>query len=173
MLWTATIAPRPGCRTARGIMTAHGRDVESRVVRCQSGQKIDDASGVRRNPVGRIRPARHNAAMEPKKRRGRQPDPSSKSAQVHDLLQAGMSVADIVKKVGCKRGLVYVVKSRMAATAPKRGPGRPRKVAAPTTGSSLAGLDGIIAAVTGAQTQRAKMRAALEKVATIVKGALS
>jgi hypothetical protein len=89
---------------------------------------------------------------------------SSKSDKIRELLRTGMSAADIAKKVGCTTGLVYNVKSTMGKTA-KRGPGRPRKA---TADASLNGIDGILAAVQNSQRERTQMRAALEKIQSVI-----
>ncbi|MEO6597250.1 MAG: hypothetical protein ABIP94_21110 [Planctomycetota bacterium] len=96
------------------------------------------------------------------KKSGRPVDSSSKSGQVRALLSTGMSAADIAKKVGCTVGLVYNVKSTSGG-ATKR-PGRPRKNAAP----GLDGIEGILAAVKNSEQQRTRMRAALERIQTVV-----
>ncbi len=109
--------------------------------------------------------------------RGRKVDPNSKSGQIRALLATGMSAGDIAKKVGCTPALVYNVKTQQNG-AKKRGPGRPAKTAgkptranAPT--STSAGLDGILAAVKGAEQERVKMRAALEKIQAVLASALA
>jgi hypothetical protein len=53
----------------------------------------------------------------------------------------------------------------------KRGPGRPRKNAAPAAFSGT--LDGIVAAVKGSEHARAKYRSALERIHAILADALS
>lgn len=99
---------------------------------------------------------------------GRQPDASSKSGQVRELLASGMSAADIAKRVGCTTGLVYVVKSKMGASA-KRGPGRPAK----SSTSNLNSIAGIVDAVKNSERERAQLRVALEKIQSLVAGALA
>ncbi len=111
---------------------------------------------------------------EAKKKRGRQPDASSKSGQIRELLGTDMTVGEIAKRVGCTPALVYNVKARMAGGgAKKRGPGRPPKAqvkaAAP---ASFDGLAGILDAVKGAERERAQFRAALEKIQTVIADAL-
>jgi len=107
-------------------------------------------------------------------RRGRQPDASSKSGQIRELLQTGMSATDIAKKVKCTPALVYNVKARMggsgggSAPAAKRGPGRPPKAATPT----LDGIEGILATVRNADRERAQLRSALEKIQSLIADAL-
>lgn len=110
-------------------------------------------------------------------KRGRKLDASSKSGQIRALLSTGMSANDIAEKVGCKPALVYNVKAKMNGPK-KRGQGRPAKATtmAPTTKSvtsATAGLDGILAAVKGAEQQRVKMRAALEKIQAVLADALA
>ena len=92
---------------------------------------------------------------------------TSKSDTIRELLGTGMTAAEIAKKVGCTTGLVYNVKSTMGRSA-KRGPGRPAKVA-----SSVNGIEGILAAVQGAERERAQLRAALERVQSVIADALA
>jgi hypothetical protein len=107
-------------------------------------------------------------------KRGRKFDPSSKSGKVRALLATGMGPMDIAKKVGCTPGLVYVIKSkRKAGGSPRRGPGRPRKVASSPSGSGLDGIAGILDVVKNAERQRTQMRAALEKIQTVIADALA
>jgi hypothetical protein len=103
---------------------------------------------------------------------GRKADASSKSGQIRALLGSGMSAAEIAKKVGASVNLVYNVKSTMgkAGKRSSRGPGRPRKAAAP---ASLNGLDGILAAVKNSERDRTQMRAALERIQAVVADALA
>jgi transposase-like protein len=104
---------------------------------------------------------------------GRQPDPSSKSGQIRELLASGMSVADIAKKVGCSANLVYNVKARQGG-GKKRGPGRPPKAkAAATTAPALDTIEGIVAAVKSSEQQRARLRGALERIQALVADALA
>lgn len=111
-------------------------------------------------------------------KRGRKPDASSKSGQIRALLATGMSIADITKKVGCTPALVYNVKAKQGG-AKKRGPGRPPKAKAQTksksnvSASAASGLDGILAAVKGAEAERVKMLAALEKIQAVIADALA
>jgi transposase-like protein len=93
---------------------------------------------------------------------------ASKSEQVRELLRTGLSAADIAKKVGCTRGLVYTVKST-SGKATKRGPGRPRKAGAR---ANVGGLEGILAAVKDSDRERAQMRMALERIQAVVADAL-
>jgi len=106
-------------------------------------------------------------------RRGHQDDPSSKSGKVRALLATDMSPMDIAKKVGCTPGLVYVIKSKMGKTggAAKRGPGRPPKAASSSV-SGIDGIAGILDVVKNAERQRSLMRAALEKIQTVIADAL-
>ena len=105
--------------------------------------------------------------------RGRKIDSSSKSGQVRELLKTGMTATDIAKKVGCTVGLVYNIKStsgKSKSRTPRRGPGRPRKA---TAGTTLAGLDGILAAVKNAERERTQMRAALERIQAVIADAFA
>jgi hypothetical protein len=105
------------------------------------------------------------------KQRGRQPDASSKSGQIRELLKTGMAPMDIAKKVGCTPALVYNVKARIAGGPKKRGPGRPPK--AKSGGATrVDGLDGLLAAVRGVEKERNAMRAVLEKLRDILASAL-
>jgi Helix-turn-helix domain of resolvase len=109
---------------------------------------------------------------ETKKKRGRQPDASSKSGQIRTLLGTGMSVGEIAKKVGCTPALVYNVKARMSGGVRKRGPGRPPKAKAAAGGGSFAGLAGLLDAVKGTERERAQLRVALEKIQAVIAEAL-
>jgi hypothetical protein len=93
--------------------------------------------------------------------RGRQPDATSKSGQVRELLNSGLSPMEIAKKVGCTPGLVYVIKSKIAGGA--KTPGRQRKNPLPTT-SSPSGLDAFISVMRNSEAQRDRYRGALQKV---------
>lgn len=111
-------------------------------------------------------------------KRGRKPDASSKSGQIRALLASGMSTAEIAKKVGCTPALVYNVKAK-AGGAKKRGPGRPAKAKgakgtrkAAASISTATGIEGILVAVKGAEQERAKMLAALEKIQVVLADAL-
>ena len=108
-----------------------------------------------------------------KGKRGRQPDPSSKSGQIRELLGSGMSAGDIAKKLGCTPALVYNVKARMSGGGggKKRGPGRPPKAKAAASGG-LDGLGGILDAVRNSERERAALRSALEKIQALVSSAL-
>ncbi len=108
-------------------------------------------------------------------KRGRQPDASSKSGQIRTLLATGMSAADIAKKVGCTPALVYNVKAKQGG-AKKREPGRPAKTQSTktkATTSASAGLDGILAAVRGAEQERIQLRSALEQIQSVIASALA
>ena len=76
-----------------------------------------------------------------------------------------MTAAEIAKKVGCKTGLVYVVKS----TSARRGPGRPRNNAAP----SMDGIEGILAHVKNSERERSQMRGALERIQAVIADVLA
>src|SRR5262245_12698223 len=100
--------------------------------------------------------------------RGRQPDASSKSGRIRELLSSGMSAGDIAKKVGCTPALVYNVKARMSG-GPRRGPGRPPKARA-LVGSN--GSADLFAAIKNAEQRRSRMLAALERISTVLADAL-
>jgi transposase-like protein len=131
--------------------------------------------------------ATHNTHMATKKKSaakaapsgpGRQPDPNSMSGKARELLQSGMSVADIAKKLGCKPGLVYNVKARMGGASKKPAKAKAPKAAAGKAAKSVAaapasGIEAIIAAVKGAEAERARLRSALEKMAAVIAQALS
>jgi transposase len=101
------------------------------------------------------------------KSRGRKPDANSTSGKIRELLKTDMAVADIAKKLGCSTALVYNVKARAAGGGKKRGPGRPPK-AKTSAPASMDGLAGILSAVKTADVERAQLRAALEKIQSIV-----
>jgi hypothetical protein len=103
-------------------------------------------------------------------RRSRQPDANSRSGKIRELLGTGMSAGDIAKKLGCTPALVYNVKARVADGGAKRGPGRPRKGSG---GSSLDGLAGLLDAVKGADRERSQLRAALERIQSVIADALA
>jgi transposase-like protein len=109
---------------------------------------------------------------EPTKRRGRQPDANSKSGKIRELLKTGMAASDIAKKLGCTPALVYNVKARAGGGGNRRGPGRPRKA---TSGASpsLNGIAGILDMVKNAESERARLRTALEKIQTVLASALA
>lgn len=111
--------------------------------------------------------------MATKKRRGRRADPTSKSGKIRELLSTGMSAAEIAKKVGCTVALVYNIKSKAGGSGnqvTKSKPGRK-----PAAASSIAGgdLEAILTAVKNAERERVQMRAALEKIAAIIKDAMA
>jgi hypothetical protein len=115
--------------------------------------------------------AKRDAAPKGAAGSGRQPDANSKSGKIRELLSTGMSATDIAKKVGCTPALVYNVKARMGGGGPaKRGPGRPRTTSG---GASLDGLAGILDAVKNSERERTQMRAALEKIGSILSGVLA
>lgn len=106
---------------------------------------------------------------ETKRKRGRQPDASSKSGQIRELLKTDISVAEIAKKLGCTPALVYNVKARLAKGG-KRGPGRPAKVA---RSAGLDGIAGILDAVKNTERERTALRSALERIQAMVADALA
>jgi hypothetical protein len=101
------------------------------------------------------------------RKRGRQPDASSKSGKIRELLKTKLGVTEIAKKVGCTPALVYNVKARMA-NGPKRGPSRAVK----STGSRD-GLAGILEAVKSSERERAQLRTALERLQAVIEDALA
>jgi hypothetical protein len=118
----------------------------------------------------------HNSLMTEPKKRGRQPDANSTSGKIRELLKTDMSVGDIAKKLGCTPALVYNVKARAAGGGKKkRGPGRPAKAKATASsgGANLDGIAGILDAVKAAERERTQMRAALEKIGTILSDVLA
>jgi hypothetical protein len=60
--------------------------------------------------------------------------------------------------------------AKKAGGVVRRGPGRPRRVAA--LGIDTSSLDGIITAVKGTEQAKARYRAALERIQSILSGAL-
>lgn len=88
------------------------------------------------------------------------------------MLTTGKSASDIAKEVGCSTNLVYVVKSNRKAGATKptqrRGPGRQPKAAV-----GAGGLDGILAAVKNSERDREAMRAALQRIQSVIAAALA
>lgn len=93
----------------------------------------------------------------------------SKSGRIRELLKSGMTAADIAKRVGCTVGLVYNVKSSMGKTgAPKRGPGRPRKVVSASAGAVASGLEGVIEALKSGERQRAELTRALDRIRAVL-----
>lgn len=123
-----------------------------------------------------------NTKSAPKKR-GRQPDASSKSGKIRELLAKGMKPSDIAKEVGATPALVYNVKARLSGGAgsgggKKRGPGRPPKAkgnAPAKTKSAVSmpsfegsSLESIVAAIKTSEQQRAKMRGALERIHSVI-----
>lgn len=133
-------------------------------------------------------PLMANTKSAPKKR-GRQPDASSMSGKIRELLAKGMMPADIAKELGAKPALVYNVKARMSGGPKKRGPGRPPKAkgAAPTKGTAKAkakasnsmpafdggSLESIVAAIKSSEQQRAKLRGALERIHAVIADVLA
>ena len=125
--------------------------------------------------AAKAKAAKATAGAAPAKRgRGRPTNASSKSGQVRALLGSGMSPNDIAAKVGCTVGLVYNIKSTSGMTGTrasgKRGPGRPRKVAAP---AGVDGIASIVAMVQSGERERGKMRAALERIQAVLADVLA
>ncbi len=95
-------------------------------------------------------------------------NPNSKSDQIRALLKTGVAPVDIAKKVGCSLPLVYQVrgrgkKSKGNATRSAR---RPRT--APSTGPA-----NVLAAVQQVESERERLRDALERVQALVATALA
>ncbi len=99
---------------------------------------------------------------------GRPVDSSSKSGRIRALLGSGASTAEIARKVGCTVQLVYNVKAASGMSA-KRGRGRPRQ----STSARLDGIAGILAAVQSSDRERGRLRAALERIQTVLANVLS
>src|SRR5436190_20224555 len=99
---------------------------------------------------------------------GHQPGGSSKSSQVRALLATGMSVQDIVTRVGCTPGLVSVVKWNMK----KAGKPVRAQAAAPAT-RNHDGLAGIVEMVKNTERERMRLRGALEKIQAVLADALA
>jgi DNA-binding CsgD family transcriptional regulator len=129
---------------------------------------------VRRTCVWHLDPMSNNSNATPR-RRGRQPDASSKSGQIREMLKTGMTAGEIAKKLDCTPALVYNVKARMAGGGgKKRGRGRPPKAASSGgKSSSLDGIDGILDAVRNSERERAQLRTALQKIQSLVADALA
>lgn len=82
-----------------------------------------------------------------------------------------MSAAEIAKKVGCTTGLVYNVKARMGGTkrtAARRGGRRSRASSAEANG-----LASVFAAMQGAEREHAQLRAALQKIQSVIADVLA
>jgi hypothetical protein len=107
------------------------------------------------------------------KTRGRKPDANSTSGKIRTLLASGMEPGEIAKKLGCTPSLIYNVKARMAGggNKAKRGPGRPPKSSAPA--AAVDGLAGIVDMVRKSEAERARLHAALTKMAAILREALA
>ncbi|MCA8968393.1 MAG: helix-turn-helix domain-containing protein [Planctomycetes bacterium] len=96
----------------------------------------------------------------------------TKSDQIRELLSTGMSDADIAKKVGCSRNLVYIVKSKAGKTGGKRrGPGRPKgstSKASRNVNVSAGSLDDLLSGVRSIQAERDQLRKALENIRDVL-----
>lgn len=82
----------------------------------------------------------------------------------------------IVKAAPRGQGKVAKKKqSAKAATADgaRRGPGRPRKNAAPVAASGGSALESIVAAIQSGERERVRYRAALERIQAILAGVLA
>ena len=104
--------------------------------------------------------------------RGRPIDPNSTSGKIRALLASGTPEADIAKKLGCAPQLVYKVRVRLnGGKKSGRGPGRPRKSAAPA--AAMDGLAGIVDMVKKSEAERERLHGALTKMAAILREALA
>ena len=74
---------------------------------------------------------------------------------------------EIAKKVGCTPALVYNVKARMAG-GQKRGPSR-----AASPARVRDGLTSVLEAVKNSERERVQLRAALERLQTVIQDALA
>jgi hypothetical protein len=132
------------------------------------------ALGLVKSGAGKAKAAKVAKASKPKAaaaaKRGRpMGGTDSKSGQIRELLKSGKTAAEIAKAVGCTVGLVYNVKSSMSkgtGQPAKRGPGRPRKVAAAP--SNTAGLDGVIASLKDGERERERLMRALQQIRGIL-----
>lgn len=91
----------------------------------------------------------------------------TQSSQVRDLLAKGLSTAEIVKEVGCKPGLVYVIRSKQGATKKRAATRRPGRAPA------ITGLDGILQAVQNSEREKQLLRTAIEKIRLVCDEAMS
>lgn len=110
---------------------------------------------------------------------------ASKSDQIREMLGKGIADADIAKKVGCSRNLVYIVKSKMSkGTGPRRGPGRPKgstsaststsaSVARASSSMSTGGLDDLLTSIRNIQNERDSLRGALENIREVLNRVLA
>jgi hypothetical protein len=104
--------------------------------------------------------------------RGRPIDPNSTSGKIRALLASGTPEADIAKKLGCAPQLVYKVRVRLnGGKKSGRGPGRPRKSAAPA--AAMDGLAGIVDMVKKSEAERERLHGALTKMAAILREVLA
>jgi hypothetical protein len=110
-----------------------------------------------------------------KSKRGRKPNPSSKSGQIRELLKSGMKPMDIAKQLECAPALVYNVKARETGGIPTKAAPKLAKAASTTMASAggLSGLGDILAAVQSGEKDRIKMRRALEQIQAVIASALS
>jgi len=90
-----------------------------------------------------------------------------------------MALGDIAKKLGYPPTLVYAVKARESGGGRARnkksgrGPGRPPKAKATSAPTQIDGLAGILRAVQGAERERVRMRAALEKIQAVLRDVMA
>lgn len=86
---------------------------------------------------------------------------ASKSAQIRELLSAGMSGSDIAKQVGCSTNLVYVVKRKMKEGGGSGAP-RARKLKANTL--ETGDLGAFLKSVRAMEKERDELRQALRTI---------
>ena len=103
----------------------------------------------------------------PTAKKGRKPDASSKSGKIRELLKSKLGATEIAKKVGCTPALVYNVKARMAVSQ-KRSASRPA-----STAHGRNGLTSVLEAVKNSERERVHLRAALERLQTVIQDALA
>ena len=87
---------------------------------------------------------------------------SSKSDKIRELLQTGMSGADIAKEVGCSVNLVYNVKSKMKQAGGVASKASSRQ--AMPSGASTGDLDDFLRSVRAIEQERDELRAALKTI---------
>jgi transposase-like protein len=151
----------------QGSVGATGATVASSSI--QLPTPIDKTLAVAPSASENQRMPRISAPSAPKSL-GRKPDASSTSGKIRTLLGTGMAPGDIARKLGCSPALVYNVRARQAGGGRGRSAGGRRT--ATRTPAKADGLDGILAAVKNSEAERLQLRAALEKVAAVLRDAL-
>lgn len=116
---------------------------------------------------------RVRAATSRGRGRGRQPDATSKSGKIRELLKTGISATEIAKKLKCTPALVYNVKARLGGMAggKRRTPGRPPRTT--SRSGSIDGLAAMLEMVKQSERERTQLRAALEKIGTVITATLA